>query len=354
MRGDDWNGCWYTRFVVALQQYAASKDGRSAFSSQIAHAEVRRMSDAGWVYVLINPSMEGLVKIGKTARDPSDRARELSGATGVPTPFVVAYDAYFDDCAMAEQFVHAYLEKLGYRVSPNREFFEAPLRDAIKAIMAAVSVAPTGVVATKTRDDDSASPSDAGQMDSAEHQPTVNPWDDLERQAKAFFSGEGETLQDYAEAIMLYKHAFKLGSPTACLHLALMHYQGHGCNEDLQVSLDYSKEGVKRGRAECYGQMARIFNETEHVENAEKCWARFFALGGHLVVPYGHGLAYHYWIWCKTEDLPVVHKARLLESSAGVQIFSAVTLDRARREEWNQATIESLEELHKCIMNRDF
>ena len=44
------------------------------------------MNDPGFVYALINPSMEGLVKVGKTKRDPKGRANELSGATGV-TPF---------------------------------------------------------------------------------------------------------------------------------------------------------------------------------------------------------------------------------------------------------------------------
>ena len=49
------------------------------------------MSDKGYVYVLVNPSMEGYVKIGKTKRKPEVRVQELSQATGVPTPFILAY-----------------------------------------------------------------------------------------------------------------------------------------------------------------------------------------------------------------------------------------------------------------------
>ena len=45
----------------------------------------------GWVYALINRSYDGLVKIGKTTRHPSERAEELSSASGVPTPFTVAF-----------------------------------------------------------------------------------------------------------------------------------------------------------------------------------------------------------------------------------------------------------------------
>jgi hypothetical protein len=52
--------------------------------------------------------MPGMVKVGKTNRDPKDRLRELSAATGIPTPFVLVYSAYFADCLEAEQF-HAML-----------------------------------------------------------------------------------------------------------------------------------------------------------------------------------------------------------------------------------------------------
>ena len=77
------------------------------------------MSDAGYVYALINPSMEGLVKVGRTTRDPRDRAQELSLATGVPTPFLLAFFRFFSDSRQGEQYVHALLERQGYRVTAN-------------------------------------------------------------------------------------------------------------------------------------------------------------------------------------------------------------------------------------------
>lgn len=43
----------------------------------------------GWVYVLSNPCMPGIYKIGMTTTSPEVRARELSSATGVPAPFKV-------------------------------------------------------------------------------------------------------------------------------------------------------------------------------------------------------------------------------------------------------------------------
>lgn len=80
---------------------------------------------AGFLYVLTNPSMPGLVKVGKTVRDPRIRVKELSSPTGVPTPFELAYVEAFDDCHTAERRVHAALAAGGIRVSSKREFFEA-------------------------------------------------------------------------------------------------------------------------------------------------------------------------------------------------------------------------------------
>lgn len=89
--------------------------------------------DSGYVYVLINPSLDGMVKIGKTTRSPEERAKELSQATGTPTPFVVVYKAYFNDCSKAEAYVHTMLEEQGYRVSSNREFF--PFRQKLQSTL---------------------------------------------------------------------------------------------------------------------------------------------------------------------------------------------------------------------------
>jgi len=81
--------------------------------------------------------MPGMVKVGKTNRDPKDRLRELSAATGIPTPFVLVYSSYFADCLEAEQFVHAMVESSGHRVTSNREFFHATVQEATDAVLKA-------------------------------------------------------------------------------------------------------------------------------------------------------------------------------------------------------------------------
>lgn len=97
----------------------------------------RQEDDQGYIYLLTNQSMPGLVKVGKTTRDPSERMKELSSATGVPTPFELILDLPMDDCDAAEEYVHDALEARGCRVSEGREFFEVPVNDAIKVMLEA-------------------------------------------------------------------------------------------------------------------------------------------------------------------------------------------------------------------------
>jgi hypothetical protein len=86
----------------------------------------------GWIYVLANSTMKGILKIGRTDRTPSERADELSAATGVPTPFVIVWQEETGDSVSAEQEVHRLLE--GYRVNLGREFFQIDTKTAIDIV----------------------------------------------------------------------------------------------------------------------------------------------------------------------------------------------------------------------------
>lgn len=74
----------------------------------------------GYVYILKNPSMPGLLKIGKTTRSVEQRCNEL-WQTGVPTPFEVVEEAYSPNCTELEAMMHD--EFAESRISPSREFF---------------------------------------------------------------------------------------------------------------------------------------------------------------------------------------------------------------------------------------
>jgi len=82
----------------------------------------------GIVYVLTNPAMPGLVKIGQTTNDISNRLNGLN-TTGVPLPFECLFACEVDDCNLVEDALH----KAFYpnRINPKREFFKIDPEQAI-------------------------------------------------------------------------------------------------------------------------------------------------------------------------------------------------------------------------------
>ncbi|MGJ8641784.1 MAG: GIY-YIG nuclease family protein [Luteolibacter sp.] len=85
--------------------------------------------EPGIVYVLTNPAMPGLVKIGKTSRfEVQTRLNELY-STGVPVPFECAYAGRVADETAVERAFH---QAFGpYRINPKREFFQIEPEQAI-------------------------------------------------------------------------------------------------------------------------------------------------------------------------------------------------------------------------------
>ena len=70
------------------------------------------MGTPGFVYILENKSLPGLLKIGCTTKDPHERAKEISGGTGVTIPFQVTYLWSSRNCFEHESFVHEKLKKV--------------------------------------------------------------------------------------------------------------------------------------------------------------------------------------------------------------------------------------------------
>jgi len=88
-------------------------------------------SKKGFVYILSNISMPGILKVGMTRRVPELRINDDDlCSTGVPTPFIVEYYAFFDDRYKAEKEAHINLKE--YRHS--KEFFTVDIPTAIKGI----------------------------------------------------------------------------------------------------------------------------------------------------------------------------------------------------------------------------
>ena len=77
------------------------------------------VSDEGIVYILSNPAMPGLVKIGKTS-NLQNRLNSLF-STGVPIPFRCIYAKKVKNYSKIEANLHNGLRSM--RENPNREFF---------------------------------------------------------------------------------------------------------------------------------------------------------------------------------------------------------------------------------------
>ena len=82
--------------------------------------ETNKNNQGNCVYILTNPSMPDLIKIGKTEKTAHERAEELY-STGVPTPFEVVYSIPSEYPKILEDILHKKFKQ--YRINKDREFF---------------------------------------------------------------------------------------------------------------------------------------------------------------------------------------------------------------------------------------
>ena len=80
------------------------------------------------VYILENPSMPGILKIGYTKSDPNDRADQLSKGTGIPTPYKVVYSYNCFNGERIERAVHKHFKK--QRINNDRELVSVARKEA--------------------------------------------------------------------------------------------------------------------------------------------------------------------------------------------------------------------------------
>lgn len=237
------------------------------------------MNNRGYIYVLANSSMPDLVKVGKTARSPSQRAQELSGVTGVPTPFIVVYEQLFEDCSVAEDFLHTVLKQRGYRETENREFFRAPVSEIIHIISKMPGqIRDSGDLNNESFDDGVISNHDSDELDDLTlgESPELYPWSGVWESAENYYHGRDNYIQDYTEAMKLYREAAKLGCLMAYIQIGDMFQHGHGVPKSDQKALEYYKEGARKGNYYCYLEMATLFFFNKHHENYVKCLRLFF------------------------------------------------------------------------------
>lgn len=231
-----------------------------------------KQPDQGYLYVLANSSMPGLVKVGKTTRTPKARGKELSGASGLPTPFIVVFEQLFSDCSAAESFVHTVLARSGFRVADNREFFNAPVNDVVRAILSA-----PGAISESQR-------TDSPRNDQSATGVTTYPWSDALREAVYYLHGFGDHIQSEDDALRHFQAAEKLGS--LAVYSVLGEYFEDQARQTAEESEDYEdpdfskamayyKRGAEKGNAYCHWRMGLLYWKEIEIENARKCFAMF-------------------------------------------------------------------------------
>ncbi len=271
--------------------------------------------EQGWIYVLVNSSIPGLVKVGRTTRSAHERAAELSAATGVATPFVLAFEQAFADCETAERDIHAELDRRGLRVAPNREFFHGSPAEIVRLVLEVAATA-------------GASPAWRPAASVAE----------LLAEGERHLHGTGETLQDFGEAMRCYRLAAARGSLLAHERLGAIYVQIRSVSRaDRRRALHHLKEGARRGNYYCYCEMALLFAQEGHAENFGKAWDLFFDRRAHAFlaeVETGRDLypaaLRSYIAACLELDLPPRHIAELSAAADALMHNLVDALDRVR------------------------
>jgi hypothetical protein len=119
--------CYYT-----LEPLDDGSDKVTYFTDRTRRNVRTEGSGSQVIYVMSNPSMPGLLKIGFTSKEADIRAKELYKATGVPQPFKLEFIYKCDNGITLEKEIHSYLKQ--YRTNNDREFFEMELKKAIDSI----------------------------------------------------------------------------------------------------------------------------------------------------------------------------------------------------------------------------
>ncbi len=146
----------------------------------------------GWLYVITNQAMPGLVKIGCSSKDPQARADEFSRAagTGMPFPYQVSYQVWTSNFSNLERAVHESLRqiRIDHEGASGKEWFSCDVASAIAAIRAvlpqdSLEVSPdtNAPIAQENARPDSEADHGSGSPDIAEDMVSAKGPDERER-----------------------------------------------------------------------------------------------------------------------------------------------------------------------------
>lgn len=151
----------------------------------------------GFIYVLVNPSLGGLIKVGFTKRSIEERVKELSSSTSIPTPFIPVYWKRVSEVEQLEKTIHAQLKSLGF--SHGKEYFKVEPPVVIDLIISLI---------------------EEKSYDSPEHFNVDEQ--SLEELALDYLNGRNGLLRNKNKAMELLESANTLGSKSALWKLACL------------------------------------------------------------------------------------------------------------------------------------
>jgi len=87
---------------------------------------MEKTENAGFIYIFSKSDQDGLIKVGKTNKNPMLRAEQLSKQTASSGVFKVEWYFEVPNIDIAENIVHFKLKEYHY----NKEYFKIPLNEA--------------------------------------------------------------------------------------------------------------------------------------------------------------------------------------------------------------------------------
>jgi hypothetical protein len=228
---------------------------------------------SGYLYILTNPTIPGLAKVGKTTREPAERVAELSAATGVASPFVLLYQHPAADCDAAEAWVHEALSARGWRHASNREFFSAPPHE----IVALIAQAAQQERPTERADAAGARPEANDAVSYVSNSDEASEGEHLASLALQIMWGGEDTLADRPRGAKLLRQAADLGFIPACQAVGRWLLRGElGLKKDWPSAYRYLVRGVEADDIVCHALLAELFMENGQRAAAHTQWQNYF------------------------------------------------------------------------------
>ncbi|MDQ5767307.1 GIY-YIG nuclease family protein [Thiothrix subterranea] len=248
------------------------------FYAQVTHANIINLmnysgkayedkSMKGWVYIISNKAMPGIIKVGYSNKDPKERAAELG--TGAPHPYKVEYEALIDNPKQVEKLAH---DMLAF-VNAGKEWFECDLSVALRAIKkvcenrtvyfehqpnAEKSIIPPAPAVTEKAQPHTSQ--NIALFPLMHNHKTIPQNDDAETKyelACRYDTGNG-VRKNLKEAYRLFVEAADLGHTLAQVAAGKAHFTGRGAEKDEYQAIPFMLSAANKLNAEAQYHLGKL------------------------------------------------------------------------------------------------